>query len=88
MSAHGERAEQHGHAGREYWSRRPWSSLGWGRIYKRWCHRKERALRRRETRECGRFVDGETAEAGWPVATPHAVSVSRANSETLGFSGN
>lgn len=50
MTTHGERAEKWGHAGRDYWSRRPFSSMGWGARLKRWCHRKERAIQRRETR--------------------------------------
>lgn len=47
---HGERAERNGHCGREYWSRRPGSGMGWGRTWKRVTHRIERLLRRREVR--------------------------------------
>jgi hypothetical protein len=47
--SHGERAERQGHAGREYWSRRPGFRMGtWGRVSKWWTHRKERRARRRE----------------------------------------
>ncbi len=49
MAAHGENAEKHGHAGREYWSRRPGFRMGsWGRISKWWTHRKERRQAKRE----------------------------------------
>ena len=42
--AHGQNALKHGHCGREYVSRRPYSYVGHGRIVKDLTHRKERAL--------------------------------------------
>jgi hypothetical protein len=49
--ANGERAEQNGHSGREYWSRRPskFKFPDWGkRIVKRNTHRLERRIGKNE----------------------------------------
>jgi hypothetical protein len=43
---HGKRAERMGHAGREYWSRRPVRGI-WGRVTKFFTHRAERRAARR-----------------------------------------
>jgi hypothetical protein len=57
---HGERAERFGHAGREYWSRRPGASMGtWGRISKWITHRAERAERKREIQREIEAMKGE-----------------------------
>lgn len=51
MTVHGERAEKMGHAGREYWSRRPGPRMGlWGRISKFFTHRAERRQAKREAK--------------------------------------
>lgn len=48
MTYHGKRAEHMGHAGREYWSRRPGPRMGiWGRFSKWLTHRAERRQARR-----------------------------------------
>jgi hypothetical protein len=46
---HGERAERLGHAGREYWSRRPGFKMGTWET-----HRKERRIAKRELRDAER----------------------------------
>jgi len=41
-----------GHAGREYWSRRPGGRMGaWGRITKWFTHRAERRAAKKEARQ-------------------------------------
>ena len=45
----GERAENRGHAGREYWSARAEGILPWGKASKKLTHRKERRDARRES---------------------------------------
>jgi hypothetical protein len=40
--AQGENAKKIGHCGREYWSRRPGSGIGWGQRFKEVTHRRER----------------------------------------------
>lgn len=69
MTAHGERAEAHGHAGREYWSRRPGRRMGiWGRVSKWITHRAERA---RSRREALRALDAaQRTKLGTPDADP------------------
>jgi hypothetical protein len=63
MSAHGERAEKHGHY-REYWSRRHPGMLNWGPIGKWLTHKRERAERKRLERaaaaEARAVLEGRT----------------------------
>lgn len=49
--AHGENAERGGRPGKEFWSRRPYSTMGLGRWLKTMCHRAERRLGRKEINE-------------------------------------
>lgn len=44
--AHGRNAAKRGH-NREYWSRRPFSMIGWGRAIKIMTHRQERRVETR-----------------------------------------
>ena len=41
--AQGQNAQKNGY-NREYWSRRPFSGIGWGKSLKVACHRKERRV--------------------------------------------
>lgn len=64
MTAHGERAQVHGHAGREYWSRRPGARMGvWGAVAKWFTHRAERTRRRREERRVLKALKVSTPDA-------------------------
>lgn len=62
--ANGENAKQNGHI-REYWSRRPFSGLGWGKVFKVFCHRKERRDAKKQAQDelSASQVDASTLRA-------------------------
>ena len=51
--AHGINAQKNGHPGREFWSKRPFSMIGTGRILKTLTHRAER---RNSGREAAKYL--------------------------------
>lgn len=57
--AKGKNAEDKGHPGLEFWSRRPYSGLGTGKWLKKMCHRVERRLAKIDLKkEVEKFITG------------------------------
>ena len=63
---HGENAEKAGRPGYEFWGRRPFSCLGFGRWVKRMTHRAERRQGKQEIEEQLREVITERTPGGTP----------------------